>query len=224
MADTTYRLRVTYGKTGRLRFLSHLETMHACERSVRRAQLAYAVTQGFNPHMKVGFGPALPVGTAGLAERYEVWLTRFVSPSEALSRLRESTPAGLAPVGVLYVPESEKALAASLTMAAYEVVVDGPDVGSDRVRAGLEAVVADGSLTLEHKGKTKVYDLAVCLPKEPTVGETQGSVVVDVTVRIGPWGSLRPEALVAEALRRSSVQGAVTCVTRTSLDPEGAGA
>lgn len=225
MGETTFRLRVTYGKTGRLRFLSHLEVVRACERAVRRVGLAYAVTQGFNPHMKVAFGPALPVGTGGCAESYDVWLTRFVPPVEVLAGLRESTTEGLAPTGARYLPEKEPSLTAALTLAEYEVVLEGPGVGPDEVRAGLEAVVADGSLAIEHKGKSKVFDLSVALPKEPVVGESIGGAKVHVSTRMGASGSLRPEALVSEALRRASVRGGVTTrVTRISLRSEEAGA
>jgi radical SAM-linked protein len=220
----TFRLRVTYGKTGPLRFLSHLEVVRACERAVRRAGLAYAVTQGFNPHMRVAFGPALPVGTGGLAESYDVWLSRFVPPAEVLERLRGSTPECLAPVGASYVPEREPSLAAALTLADYEVLVQGPGVGPDAVRAGLEALAADGSVTIEHKGKTKVFDLAVALPKEPDVGESDGGATIRMTTRMGASGSLRPEALVSEALRRSPVHGYVISVMRTGLRSDVAGA
>lgn len=219
MPDTTFRLRVTYGKTGRLRFLSHLEVVRACERSVRRAGLAYAVTQGFNPHMKVAFGPALPVGTGGLAESYDVWLTRFLGPAEALSRLRGATPDDLAPREARYVPDKEPSISGALTLAEYEVVLQGPGVGPGVVRAGLEAIEAEGSLQIEHKGKTKVYDLAIALPEETAVRESPGGVTVRVTTRMGPEGSLRPEALMSEALRRASVDGEVTQVTRISLRP-----
>lgn len=167
--------------------------------------------------MKLAFGPALPVGTAGSAESYDVWLTRFVPPDEALDRLRRSTPEGLAPMEARYVPEREPSLTAALTLADYEVVVQGPGVDPDVVKAGLEAVVADGSLEIEHKGKTKVFDLAVTLPKEPTVGECSGGATILVTTRMGASGSLRPEALVASALQRASVDGSVTLVTRTGL-------
>jgi len=221
VAETTFRLRVTYGKTGRLRHLSHLEVTRAVERSVRRAGLAYAVTQGFNPRMKMAFGPALPVGTAGLAESYDVWLTRFVPPAEALSMLRAASPEGLAPTEARYLPESVPSLTAALTLAEYEVVVSGPDVGPERVREGLEAVSADGSLSLLHKGAHKVFDLAVFLPKEPTVREYPGGSVVHITTRMGASGTLRPEALIGEALRRMSAEGAVTAVTRIGLRPEG---
>ena len=85
MAD--FRLRVTYAETGRLVMLSHLEIARALERAVRRAGLPYAVSQGFSPHMKQAFGSALPVGVGGLEEIFDVSLTDYVPPEEALARL-----------------------------------------------------------------------------------------------------------------------------------------
>jgi radical SAM-linked protein len=220
VADLNFRLRVTYGKTGRLRFLSHLEVVHACERAVRRTGLEYAVTQGFKPHMKVAFGPALPVGTAGLAEAYDVWLTRLVGVGEALALLRDATPDGLAPVSVRFVNEKEGSLASVLTLATYEVSVEDPGMGPGRLAEALGDVVTSGSLEIEHKGARKVYDLAACLPEGARVREEPGRSSVDLTVRMGASGSLRPEALVGEALRRMDAPGASVTVTRIGLRPE----
>jgi radical SAM-linked protein len=220
VADSTFRLRVTYGKTGRLRHLSHLEVVHACERAVRRTGLEYAVTQGFNPRMKMAFGPALPVGTAGLAEQFDVWLTRLVTPDHAAAMLRDATPVGLAPTSVRFVDEREGSLASVLTLAGYEVLVEGPGMGPGSLAEALGDVVASGSLEMVHKGARKVYDLGVCLPEGAQVREEPGHSVVVLTVRMGAWGSLRPEALVREALRRSGAADASVTVTRTCLRPE----
>jgi radical SAM-linked protein len=220
VANTTYRLRITYGKTGRLRFLSHLEVVHACERAVRRAGLEYAVSQGFNPRMKIAFGPALPVGTAGNAEAYDVWLTRYVAPAEALSMLQDATPEGLAPGTARYVGEKEGSLASVMTLADYEISVEGPGVGPGSLAEALSDVMASGSLETEHKGKVKVYDLAICLPEGTRVREESGRSVVSLTVRMGASGSLRPEALLREALRRMDAAGASLTVVRLGLRPE----
>jgi radical SAM-linked protein len=219
--ETTFRLRVGYAKTGRLRYLSHLEVTRACERCVRRAGLAYAVTKGFNPRMKAAFGPALPVGTGGLAEGYDVWLTRFIPPAEALAALRAVSPDDLMPHEARYVPEAAPSLTAEMTVADYQVDVEGRGMGPDKVREGLEAVQADGSITVEHKGANKVFDLAVFLPKEPTVGPHDRGATVQVTTRMGASGTLRPEMLIARALERANVAADVVRVTRTALRPEG---
>ncbi|HEY5548891.1 MAG TPA: TIGR03936 family radical SAM-associated protein [Coriobacteriia bacterium] len=220
MADPSFRLRVVYGKTGRLRFLSHLEVARACERAVRRAGLEYAVTQGFNQRMKMAFGPALPVGTAGLAEIYDVWLKRFVAPDAVLSALRDTTPDRLTPVSALYVGEREASVAVALTLADYEVVVGHPGRGPVRMAEALEDVISSEVLEIEHKGARKVYDLAVCLPEGARMSEDDGRSIVRLTVRMGAQGSLRPDALVREALRRAGLSDEPVSVTRLGLRPE----
>lgn len=221
MADTTFRLRVVYGKTGRLRYLSHLEVARASERTIRRSGLEYAVSQGFSPHMKIAFGPALPVGTAGLSEAFDLWLRVYLAPGRALEALRGVSPTDLMPMGASYVPEGEPSLAAAMVLADYEVVVTGPGMGSGELAEALDGTIASGSLEFERKGKTKVYDLSACLPEGAHVEGTGDRGVATLTVRMGEQGSLRPEVLVLEALRRAHVDGAVTRVTRTGLRPEG---
>jgi radical SAM-linked protein len=220
VAESSFRLRVVYGKTGRLRFLSHLEVARACERAIRRAGLEYAVTQGFSQRMKMAFGPALPVGTAGVAEIYDVWLKRFVAPDAVLSALRDATPAGLTPVETRYVGECEASVAAAFTLADYEVIVGHPDRGPVRLAEALDDVIASGALEIEHKGARKTYDLAICLPEGARTSEEDGHSVVRLTVRMGAQGSLRPDALVREALRRAGSSDEPVSITRIGLRPE----
>ena len=214
-----------YQKVGRLRWLSHLELLRALERSVRRAGLAYAVTQGFNPHMKVAFGPALPVGTAGDNEYYDVWLTRYTVASEVLSCLQRSTPDDIAPLSARYIADGDPSLGASITIAVYRVTVTGKESSVSQVRTALESVVSSGSLTVARKGKKdKVFDLALSLPKEVCVSEMDGGSEIEIAVRMGPEGSLRPEVLVSQALSRASLDAAVSHTTRTGTfieTPEG---
>ena len=101
MAD--FRLRVTYAMSGRLVMLSHLEVARALERAVRRADLPYAVSQGFSPHMKQAFGAALPVGVGGTEEIFDVQLTEYVAPDKALERLRAASAADLMPYEARYI-------------------------------------------------------------------------------------------------------------------------
>ncbi|MFR3272966.1 MAG: DUF2344 domain-containing protein [Slackia sp.] len=48
---------------------------------MRRADLPYAVSQGFSPHMKQAFGAALPVGVGGTEEIFDVQLTDTSRPT-----------------------------------------------------------------------------------------------------------------------------------------------
>lgn len=215
MASGEFRLRVRYGKVGRLRWLSHLEVLHALERSIRRAGLEYAVTQGFSPHMKVAFGPALPVGTAGMNEYYDLWLTRYTGAEETLGLLVAATPEDLAPSRAAFVANSLPSLAAALTIVTYEVDVAGKESSAEEVHAALAGIVGTGTLEVEHKGKKKVFDLARSLPEEVRVSQSADGSRVSLTVCIGPEGSLRPEVLTKAALEASKLDASVVRVTRT---------
>ena len=216
MANGEFRLRVRYSKADRLRWLSHLEIIHTLERAVRRARLPYAITQGFSPHMKVAFGPALPVGTAGLEEYLDVWLTRYTTAEEALASLAAAMPTGLTPDHAKFVSERDKSLTATLTIARYEVDIKGKESSAQQVQTALDSAIAETTLTVVHKGKNKVYDLARCLPEEARVTGREDGSRVALTVRMGPDGSLRPEVLIRAALEAAALDAFVATKTRTA--------
>jgi len=214
MTPGEFRLRVRYGKTGRLRWLSHLEIVHTLERIIRRAGLPYAITQGFNPHLKAAFGPALPVGTGGNNEYFDVWLTRYTEALEALRLLQGASPADLAPIEARYVAGSTPSLTAALTIARYDIEVDGKEIESQKMRSALAQVLSAGEFAIEHKGKHKVYDLARSIPEDACVSDRDGGVVVELTVRMGPEGSLRPELLIRAALEAAEIEATAVRTTR----------
>lgn len=217
MAAGEFRCRIRYAKHGRLRFLSHLEVSHALDRAVRRAGLEYAVTQGFNPHMKLAFGPALPTGTAGESEYVDLWLREYVAPAEVLARMCRALPAQLPALEVVYVGMREPSLASACTIGVYEALVTGEGVEESTLQHALDGIVSTKELMVEHKGKTKVFDLTQSLPKEPVVTSSQLGPVVEMTIRMGSQGSLRPEVLIAQALAAADSPSAVTSVTRRDV-------
>ena len=141
-----FRLRVRYGKRDRLKHLGHLEVIHTIERIVRRAGLPYAVTQGFSPHMRVGFSSALPVGTSSTCEWYDLFMTEFVALDEAFGRLAAASPADLAPIEAAYIDVRTPALTAQLTRLSYRIDLhldpEAP-VSADEVRRAIDTLRAD---------------------------------------------------------------------------------
>ena len=212
-----FRLRVRFQKVGRLRYLSHLEVIRACERAVRRSRLPYAVSQGFTPRMRASFGPALPVGTAGEREYLDLLLTRFVPVDDALAALGHAGVPDLSSCQCGYVSLKEPSLAAALTIATYEVRVERR-VPREEVEQAVRLLLDTGTLRVEHKGKPKVFDLSQALPKEPEIVSDADATTIRMAVRMGDAGSLRPDAFVRAALGSNNR----TLVTRTGLFSEDA--
>lgn len=215
MRASDYRLRLCCRKQGRLRFLSHLEYTHAIERGIRRANLPYVVTQGFNPRMKLSFAPALPVGTIGLREYVDLWLRQYIPAEQVISALSLAMPPEIAPEEARYVSSTEKSLAAQCTIALYEVILGGDIETQADLENALVQIVNEGELRIEQKGKTKVFDLSHALPKEIVVRSSgSDTLVLSVVIRMGQEGSLRPDSLVTAALSRFSGRSVIQSVTR----------
>lgn len=194
-----FRLRVRYVKQGRLRYLGHLEVLHTIERIVRRADLPYAVTQGFSPHMRAGFSAALPVGSSSSCEWFDVFLTELVPASDALERLRAAAPVDLSPQEAGYVDVRADALTAFITRAEYRIGLFGavPGVTLERLREALASVSARGEIPYARGKKEKVLDLGKTLLAYDVKAAEDGAFVLDLSTRMDNDGALRPEILIA---------------------------
>ena len=193
-----FRLRIAYAKQGAGRYLSHLEVQRALTRMVRRADLPYAVSQGFNPQMRLATGPALSVGTSGEREYCDLIVRNYVKPADALRQLQEAQSSYLPVLDLGYVGLKEKALNAAIVAQEICVTMDNAPAGLNQqvLQAGLSALRARDSLEIEHKGKMKVYDSATHVPKDIKVVNEGSAVLMTLIMRISNQGSLRPDALL----------------------------
>ena len=203
--DELYRLRVVHRKRGRLAMLSHLEVLRAMERTVRRAQLPFAITQGFSPHMKTSFGSALPVGVGGHYEIFDVFLTSFVDPTLAFERLRGASVPDLMVESCEYVDVRTAAPNVQFPVSLYEVVLDGEP-------ARLEV---PESVTVTKKGKDRDLVVADFLVHGP---EVEGRTV-SFALLVRQDGSLRPDVFTTALLAGTGLQAESITRIRQLPDP-----
>jgi len=128
--------------------------------------------------------------------------------------LRAAAPADLAPVEALYVAGNDPSLTAVLTIARYCIEVDGEEIDTQKTQAALAQIMTAGEFAIVHKGKHKVFDLARSIPEDARVSDRDGGVAVELTVRMGPQGSLRPEVLIREALATAGLNASAVRTTR----------
>ncbi len=116
-----YRLRVKYGKYGVGKYLSHLETIKAIERALRRAEIPFILTSGFSPHLKISFGFPLPVGYLSESEFFDLFLSSPIELKTFLNETEKSFPAGLKVLQAKYVYLKGKSLMSIPCYALYLV-------------------------------------------------------------------------------------------------------
>lgn len=215
-----FKLRVRYAKRGRLAYLSHLEVLRACERTVMRAGLPFAVTQGFSPRMRIAFGPALPVGVSSQDEWYDLVLTEYVPAQECLGRLRSSSVDDLMPLQAEFVGMRDPSLSAALTIARWGARVfmcdrfgaelpardrpwDGPELG-DALGRAVQGTLDAGSISYLRNGKDKTVGLAGKVAQAPVLflSDDGAAVRMEFATRASNQGALRPDVFLGDVLDR----------------------
>ena len=217
--DESILLLVRFKIGGRLRFLSHAETLRVFQRACARADIKIQHTQGFNPHPRISLPLPRPVGVEsddellcmrvscapGEAEvtDYEVQAKTLLSGQ--LPEGFELISVSMAKDGTSFVPSS----------ATYVLPVRPQYLTSD-LKARIKQVLASESIYLERKtGPDSLKS------KELNVRGFLESIELEdscVTVRcnISPAGSIRVEEILqlleldvnklAGPIRRTSVQ------------------
>jgi radical SAM-linked protein len=94
-------IRLVYHKTGRARFLSHLDTMRVFQQALTRAKLPLRYTEGFNPHIVLSIALPLGLGAESLCERMDFGVTENISMGTLPAKLNAALPEGFRVTGAV---------------------------------------------------------------------------------------------------------------------------
>ena len=75
-------VRIVFSKTGRAKYVSHLDLVRAMTRAVRRADIPLWYTEGFNPRPKLVFASPLSVGCGSACEIMDIRVLPEVTDEE----------------------------------------------------------------------------------------------------------------------------------------------
>ena len=208
------RLRVTYRKADTLRYIAHLDLMRTWERSLRRARLPLAYTQGFTPHARLALGAPLPVGTVGERELLDVWMSPAIAPEEFARRLAAVLPEGLALLAAEEAAHELPSLQSQIRSATYEVAFARDALDVAEVRERLDALLALETLDWEEQrgAKTRRSDLRAAI-RGLALHEEDERLLLAMDLELNEESTGRPASVLA-ALR---IEARPTSVVRTAL-------
>lgn len=171
--------------------VSHIDNLRAVTYALRRAGIKVEYSQGYNPHMELGFSSPLALGVESIAEY--VSLKAEYAP-DILERLNAVCPDGLSFTRVFNVPDVN--LAAIINRADYTVYADG--IG-DVIE---EVLQPNYTITYEEKGSQVSKDVS---------SRIFGAVAVDsdvarVTLATGN-DNLRPDRLARYLMDKHALSG-----------------
>ncbi len=214
-------VRFTFEKRGRLRFLSHLELAALFQRAFRRAGLPVAHSQGFNPHPRISFGPALPVGAEGLEEAVDVTFEGTQErPDRLAERVNVQLPAGVSLTGAAEVVPGAPSISEAVSRFHYRVPLPGRD--PETVRENVRLFGERSSLVVHRttpKGR-RTFDLKP-LVESIRFDEADGVPVLDFILGTKDGRTAKPAELLSAVLGLGAEETASLVITRTGLSGPG---
>ena len=181
--------------------VSHVDNLRAITYTLRRAGIDVEYSQGFNPHMELGFSSPLALGVESIAEY--VSLKADYTP-DLLERLNAVCPAGLSFTRVFDV--SDVNLAAVINRAEYSIYADG--IGE----VVEEILQPNYTISYEDKGSIVSKDVSSRIFAATAVDVD----VARVTLALGN-DNLRPDRLVKFLMEKHGLQGDYSIVKTEHL-------
>jgi radical SAM family uncharacterized protein/radical SAM-linked protein len=191
------RIRITYAKRRRSRFISHLELIEIIDRACRRAELPLAFSQGHRPAPRLRFSPGLAVGAESDCEVVDIDLTEALPPDEVGRCFGAHLPDGLAVLSAEAI--SLRAPSPEHDLVGYRYAIDVGDLttaaGGSALDARLEAFERSAAFPmLRRTGKgAKEIDARPLVARIHRSGER----TVELDLRVTPAGSVKPSDLLA---------------------------
>ena len=168
-----------FSKTGRAKYVSHLDLVRAMTRAVRRADIPLWYTEGFNRHPYLTFASPLSLGYEGLRETMDIRMADDFPYDELAARLNAVLPEGLAVISAADVV----AKAGDLAAAEYRLTIHLP---ASVVQDALSA----NELLVEKRTKKKTMKTIDILPYfKNAVVEAVGENETVVTVALPSGGN-----------------------------------
>ncbi len=197
------RLRIRYSKIGKVRFVGHRDLARIWERSLRRAGLPVAYSEGFSPRPKLSFGLALSTGYESRAEYLEVDLVDgggpdrgdTTDPAGVRAGLNAVLPVGIEVSAVATVERGGDSLQQAVGVCTWEVLVDGIDPTEAAAMVGDLLAREEIVVERERKGRVVIDDIRHQVHALDVKGTCGGSVRLHADLGTQPR-ALRPDEML----------------------------
>ena len=149
------RLRAEYRIGPELKFLANLDMMNVIGRTLRRAAIPYALSEGFNPHIKLSLGTVLPVGLWGEKEYFDLELTMPVETASFIVAMNNAFPSAITIKNCIPIDNQTPSLMKVINSASYTFKLCSGGINLDSWR---EEFLSRKSLVVKSRGKKKDLD------------------------------------------------------------------
>lgn len=202
-------VRVFFKKTGRMKFISHLDLQRFMIRMIRRSGIPVWYSEGFNPHPYITF--ALPL-SLGFESTYDVMDMRLDDDNfplnETIRMLKTVMPEGIELIGI----GEPWMKAGEISFAKYEISFDSLD---DDIKTKLNSFLALPEILTEKKNKKGKWNTIDLAPSIKSFEIMDKSIIL--VLASGSANNLNPKLLLEAFEKQCEVNLPFMSVVRTMI-------
>lgn len=194
-----HHYRITLAITGRIRFLSHLETVDTLLGALRRSGVTLALSEGMRPKPRIKMAMPRPVATEAWNDLVEVELTERIDPDQFALQLSEVLPAGLQLQAVERLDGAYASAASRVAGATWRWTFGTDDVRLADLDAAVGSLLAADEVEVDRVSPGKQprrVDVRRFIGDMTTSTDAEGRPVLRAFVRLTEAGSAKPEEVV----------------------------
>lgn len=192
------RVRATFEKCGRAKYISHLDLNRCMLRTFRRSRLPIWYTEGFNPHPYYSFALALSLGFESSCEILDFNLNEDIPYDEIKDKLNAVMPEGMRIVKV--AEQKQKITAIAKAEYSFSLVSDE----TDELFAAVQELIASPEILIEKKTKKGLKTVDIKPDMEIlTCNKAENSIDISMYLPAGTQTNYNP-TLFIEALKKTT--------------------
>lgn len=150
-------VRIFYTKTGRAKYISHLDVNRCMQRNIKRSGLPVWYTEGFNPHLYITFPLPISLGHESLCESMDIKADDSVSFEEIKSRLSAVLPEGFCITDVATPVMKPDRIA----FAEYELLLSSDSLAPSEIADRFWEFIAQDEIVVPKKTKKGWTDIDI---------------------------------------------------------------
>lgn len=145
------RTRIKFSKTGRIKFIGHLDLLMVFQQAIKRAGLPVSYSKGFNPHQLLYFAQPLPLGMESQGEYVDVLWDVPLDMPLIIQKLNSEMPQGIKILNGLLLSAKDKKAAAVVQAASYRI-----DMEEEQPKLSPPEEMREGVFAFEMESPTSI--------------------------------------------------------------------
>lgn len=204
------KVRIYFTKTGRAKYISHLDLMRTFMRAIKRSGVKIKYTEGFNPHPHMVFGNPLSLGYESVAELCEVKLVENVALEDVKNAINDQMPEGIEIRDVLPIKKDLK----QIGYCRYQITIEDKRAFDENDVKTVKELFSGDKLEIVKKSKSSEKTMDIL----PLIAEfdcelDDGKIVITAAVSFNTNISLNPDHIVKAISEKTEVLSDEYCAT-----------